>query len=253
MLLRYLAQDRWGSQQSLLDRRTHDLQTMKSHKKPNKLNKKIKQEILMNEDSGILSQHNKELKRPIVSIPEIVTSPTYLQYRRFINNGGAIAGALAISDLLNQFCVATTTVLVYPYVRAIRIKKIRLLSPVTQQGTSVTLSLLPVAIDTGNNSFNSVPELYVDTSASIDVPAYLSLTPSTKTPLGSWHFNTTVNGNLLQITCPAGTTMDILFEYVLNLSALTPTYSRTISSGFAGTLYAAPILTNFLPVGVNYV
>jgi len=112
----------------------------------------------------------------------------------------------------------------------------------------------PLATDSSINSFNSVPETYIDTSASIDIPAYLSLTPSIKTPLGSWHMSTTVSINLLQVILPAGTTMDITFEWIGRESQTGASgYTRVIAAGTAGKTYAATILTNLVPQGIEYI
>ncbi len=222
---------------------------MKSRKRFNKENKKKKQ--IVESETGELVAFNSHKRFPIISLPEIPTVHIQQTYRRFVNNGGAVSGSIQISDCLNQFLVATTSVLAYPYVLAVRIKKIRCLSPVQTQGTSVTLSMQPVTVDTGINSFTAVPELYLDTSASIDVPAYLSLTPSIRTPFGSWHQARTTNAPLLTIVAPQGSTMDILFEYIIAANATAAPFTRTISAGVAGTLYATNILTNFVPSGVN--
>ncbi len=221
----------------------------KPRKRFNKENKKKKQ--IAESETGELVRFNAHKRFPIISLPEIPTVHIQNVYRRFVNNGGAVSGSIQISDLLNQFLMAVTTVLAYPYILAVRIKKIRCLSPVTTQGTSVMLSMQPVTPDPGNNSFVAVPELYIDTSASIDVPAYLSLTPSINTPFGSWHFARTTNAALLTIVAPQGSTMDILFEYILAANSTASSYTRTIAAGVVGTLYATNILTNFVPQGVN--
>ncbi len=221
----------------------------KNYKSFNKQNKKKKE--VVERETGELVKFNNHKRNPIVSLPEIPTVHIMQTYRRFVNNGGAVSGTISITDLLNQFMVAVTTVLAYPYITAIRIKKIRCLSPVQTQGTSVLLSMQPVAPDTGSNNFSCVPELYIDTSASIDIPAYIALTPSLMTPFGSWHFANTKNSNLLTIVAPQGSTMDILFEYILASNATQSSYTRTVAAATAGVLYAANILTNFVPQGVN--
>jgi len=228
------------------------LSKTKSYKKVSKHNKK-RHPPIMNE-TGEYAVGNSSKRNPIVSLPEITTSPIFQVYRRFLANN-AISGNLAITDLQNQFMMAVTTILAYPYIRAVRLKKIRMLVPITTQGQSVSCTLAPVGADSANNSFNSVPETYLDTSSSIDVPAYLSLTPSIATPLGSWHFaDSNVSAALLSIVCPAGTTLDILFEIIPRASASgTPGYSRAIVSGTVGVLYGAPILTSLFPVGVNQI
>jgi hypothetical protein len=173
------------------------------------------------------------------------------KWRRFVANGGAVNGALQISDLLNQFLFAATANLGISYVRAIRIRRIRILSPVTTQGTSVSLRLQPVTNDSNNNSFVSIPETYIDTSASIDVPAYIELSPSIQSPLGAWHYSTNTTAiQLVLITCPAGTTMDIAFDYILNHENVASVYTQSIV-GVQGTMFSRSILTNFMPLVLN--
>jgi hypothetical protein len=228
------------------------MRSQKSYKSPSKANKK-KKKIIVESETGMLAKVNASNRNPIICLPEIVTNPILTVYRRFVANG-AVSGTIQISDLHNQFCTAVTSTAGFPIHRMIRLKKIRCLSPVTSQGTSVTLTMLPNTVDTGQNNFNAVPELYLDTSASIDIPAYLSLTPSLQTPLGSWHSsNTSVNSNLMQLVCPSGSTLDILFELILrsDIPNAGSSYQRTIAAAIIGVQYAAPILTNLQPAGVN--
>lgn len=224
---------------------------MQSKQNYNKTNRKRSKKIVVIEkQNGELAKTNSGSKRnPIVSLPEIITSPCYQVYRRFITQG-QINGTIGIFDMLNQFLVATTSILAYPYVSAVRIKKIRLLAPVTTQGSSVFVSMRPSALDSNQNSFNSVPELYIDSSASIDVPAYLSLTPSIDTPFGSWHRPINTNLQVVEVVAPAGSTMDILFEFIVAAASTAKTYSQTVSGAVAGNMYAQNMLTNFQPQGV---
>ena len=222
-----------------------------SKRKPSKHNRKVKR--IDQDETGELVRVNANSRNPIICLPEIVTNPVLSTYRRFICTS-AVSGSISIADLLNQFMVATTSVLANSILYAIRLKKIRALCPVTTQGTSVFCSMIPIAGDTSNNSFSAVPETYIDTSSSIDVPAYLHLTPSIKTPFGSWHFSNTTSSNLLLVQFPTGTCVDILFEYLLRPSnASASTYTRAIAAGTAGKLYAAAILTNMIPQGVEYI
>jgi len=222
----------------------------RSKKAPSKANRKLK--VIDQDDTGEMSRANSNKRFPIVSIPEIVVTPIFKTYRRFIATS-AVSGTITIQDLLNQFTFATTSVLGFPYCSMVRLKKVRALSPVTTQGTSVLVSFQPNTVDGSNNCFNAVGETYIDTSASIDIPAYLHLTPSLKTPLGSWHRNTTVNANLFSVVIPSGSTVDFLLEFIPTWSNVTaPTYTRVLAAATAGKTYAAPILTNLIPQGVEY-
>lgn len=203
--------------------------------------------------SESLSDHvvaTQDIKRPIVALPEITTSPKFKTVRRYVNNGGSVSGNLTLAHLLDQFMIATSSTVGVSYLRALRIRKIRILSPVQTQGTSITLRLQPVGLDSSVNNFNSLPETYIDTSASIDVPAYISLKPTVESPLGSWHYaiSTNTSQNLLYITCPQGSTMDIQFEYIMNDQNIVSNYTNSLSAASAGALYSRNILTNFVPL-----
>jgi hypothetical protein len=200
-----------------------------------------------NNETGEITKVNAGKRFPIISLPEIVSSHIIQEYRRFINTT-SVSGFLTIYDLLNQFMIATSTTLLNSYIDAIRIKKIRMLCPVTTQGTSVSCSLQPYAPDTTNNLFSAVPEKYIDTSASIDIPAYLSLNPKITTPLGAWHRAILVDSNLVQVIAPPGTTFDILFEYIILSGASASTYTRAVTGATVGVLTTKNMITNFVPV-----
>ncbi len=188
----------------------------------------------------------QDVRHPIIALPEISPSPVYRQSRRFIASS-AVNGNLTIANLLDQFMIQVSTALGVSYVKALRVAKLKLLAPVQTQGTSVQLKVQPIGIDSGNNSFSGVPETYQDTSASIDVPAYLELKPKIDTPLGSWHFSVNVDLALLYIVAPQGTTFDIVFEFILNNEAAASSYTNTLVTGTVGTLYSRNIVTNFVP------
>jgi hypothetical protein len=218
-------------------------------------NRKVSQK---EKDNGVHEVTNAGRSMPIVSLPELIITPIRELYRRFVCSE-TVSDFIKISDLLNQFLFAISATTTFSYVSAVRIKKVRILAPLTTQGTTVAVSLRPQGPDSSLNNFNSIPEQYLDTSTSIDIPAYIALTPSKDTPFGSWHQNINVNtsGPLLNINCPPGTTLDVLFEYIernpVN-GSLAPTYSYTTSAATVGVLYASPMCTGkFLPVGVNYI
>jgi hypothetical protein len=222
------------------------------YKKSSKANKK--RSVVKEHESGMLLNTNSRKRFPVVHLPEIITCPILQSYRRYVNNGSASSTDLTIYQCLAAFTVATTTTNVTPIIKAFRIKRVRVLSPVTTQGTSVTVKLEPATFDSTTNSFNSVPEVYVDTSASIDIPAYISLEPSLDSPLGSWHWNRQVDASLLELIAPAGSTLDILFEYILgsdSTASAGSTYQRTVAGATVGVAYAGPIALVFVPVGVT--
>ncbi len=222
----------------------------KPYKHVSKQNRKKK--VLADVESGQLTTNNSNKRFPVIALPEIVTVPIMQSYRRFIATA-AVNSSISIQNCLDQFLMAQTATLASCYIEAVRIKKVRFLSPVTTQGTSVTLQIKPVGQDASDNNFNSLSEVFLDTSASIDVPAYVSLVPSLDTPFGSWHYANTVNSTLLEMICPSGTTMDILFEFILrNRTSGASGFTRALAGAIPGMMYARAI-SSFNPVGVNII
>ncbi len=208
--------------------------------------------MISESETGELVKFNAHKRFPVISLPEIVTNPIFTIKRRF-NTSTTTAGTITIADLLKQFVVATSATTGVAYVTALRLKKICALAPITTQGTSTTLIMRPQSADGSNNCFNAVPETYLDTSSSIDVPSYINLTPSIKTPLGSWHYASNVSANLLDVSFPAGTCVDMTIEFILRCAeSAVSGYSRVLVGATTGVMYAGSILTNITPVGVNY-
>jgi hypothetical protein len=222
------------------------MQKSQKQKSRNLNQTKRRNNVSFNEESGMVSTQKQNKNKPVVFLPEIISAPIQKTTRRFITASAISGSAITIADLLNQFLVATTSILGVSYLRMVRIKRIRMLCPVTTQGTSIGCKFQPSTVDSGNNSFNSCGEVFADTSASIDIPAYLALEPKLTTPLGSWHYSTTVSTNLLIVSCPPGTTMDIQFEYILNTDNSVSAYTVALSGAVSGTLYSRNILS-FVP------
>jgi hypothetical protein len=210
-----------------------------------------KRKVVRERDDGELTAVKQKQRNPIVSLPDITATPIYMRYIRYITASQITTGQLNVNNLLDQFMVQVSTALGVCYVKALRIKAIRFLAPVTTQGTSVTLKITPVGVDSSANNYNSVPETYMDTSSSIDIPAYIKLKPSLSTPLGSWHYSNSVSSAVMLVTCPAGTTMDILYEFILNSEFGASSYTNTLVTGTVGDMYSRNIITNFVPQVAN--
>jgi hypothetical protein len=211
--------------------------------------KQIKQ-LVKSEDEKFKTIVNMNgLSRRIRTIlPPMSPNASFVIKRRYIANG-ATSGAIVISDLFNSWVVASTTILGHPIGRAYRLKKISILSPVTTQGTTVLLQMTPNSTESTSNSFNSMPEAYVDTSCSIDKPAFISLKPSEMSPFGSWHVVAqSATPNIIAVVCASGSVMDLTIEIIANNGADT-TYSTVLVGATAGVSYARSILTNFAVIG----
>jgi len=215
-----------------------------------KYSKKTKKVVHKDHYDNIMVKNNKNLEKPVLELPELNMMPVYHTKRRFTASA-AVNGTITVYQLFEQFRFAISATTAYIYIRAVRIKRIRLLASVATSGTPVTASIQPSVIsDATSNCFNSLPSVYTDTSSNLSVPCFVDVSPSEMTPLGSWHTNQLVNNTIATIVAPSGAIMDLDLEFVLNLTGAS-TYTSTSSGMTAGLLYAGNMITNFAPVSVN--
>jgi hypothetical protein len=216
---------------------------MKPYKNKSKHNKKQK---VHESATGLDIVHTQNKRSPTTFLPEVTISPMFQCKKRFIAQNPAF-GNITIADFLNQFLFAVSTTSTYCYVKAVRLVKICALCPITTQGTSIVMSMQPAAIDSSDNCFNAVPEKYLDTSSSIDYPAYISLKPSITTPLGSWHMSNTTSSALLVVNFPVGSVVDMTFEYIMNDNFAPSTYLVGSTGLTLGQMYGRTILSALVP------
>ncbi len=200
------------------------------------------------------------LARPSRFPPSFNAIPTYYVRRRFVSNE-AIAltnAAWNLSHGHNQFCMATTTTALLPFVEMWRITKISIwVINYVDNGTTATL--YPVGTDIDSNSYNDRERAFSCSSRSEAEPGAMAVIPSRSTPLGSWHKTSLVNssGTLFVLNVDYGgassgnwatVTMDIEFEIVLNTFGLSPGYSRTVvGPASVGTMYGSDWPSSAVP------
>lgn len=188
---------------------------------------------------------------PGPEFPPAYTPLHVLRTRRRWGQTGQITGtAFTLADGHNQFLVATTATSSTCYVDTWRIRRMWVwCNNDDEKATSVSIN--PVGIDTSDNMFNTREFLYACQSRSQAEPGHMCIKASVDSPLGSWHKTSTVNfaGSLfiLSINNNGGTnyktvTMDIEFEYILNLVGLPQGYSIAGAGLTAGTIGGANIM-----------
>jgi len=215
--------------------------------------KSSKKKVVIRDDKDFINESNKSLSHPVLELPELNMMPIYHTKRRWTASS-AVSGIMTIYQCFEQFRLAISATTAYSYVRAFRIKRIRILASVATSGTPVTVQVQPTTTtDSTLNCFNSCPSIFSDTSSNLSIPAFVDVQPSSKTPLGSWHTNQLVNNNLSTIVAPSGSIMDIDFEFILNIGGNSSTYTSTSAGMTAGFLYAGNMVTNFVPVALVYV
>lgn len=170
---------------------------------------------------------------------------------RFAASSALGNNTISIYDIvrLPGFMAATTTS-GYNLAVAVRLRKMRIWGFVATAGTPVTVSLQKAGIDSSGNDFNDSFSRKSDTSVSFDRPAYIEMNFEQFTPSGAFHTNAAVDGNVVNITCPAGAIVDFHYTYVMNYANAAPTAIVLVGAN-VGTLYHKTILGSLIAQNVN--
>lgn len=192
----------------------------------------------------------RELLRlqPIAYEP-LVKKPGHIRYSAtgsLANNSITIFALLTIPGIM-----ATTSTLGFPLAVAVRLRKMRIWGFVATAGTPVTVALQKSGIDSSGNDFNDAFTRISDTSVSFDRPAFIEVNFDQYTPSGSFHTSENVDGNLVNITCPAGAIVDFHYTYIVNYANAVPASGYTLVAATAGTIYRKTILGSLVAQNVN--
>jgi len=182
--------------------------------------------------------------------PTFDANPTYQCTRRFHSSGTVAIVSLGITlgSLHRQFSVVTVaSTTAVCFVDCWRIRKVSIWALNADVDKTTTVSVYPVGIDSSDNMFADREQVYVCSSRSEAEPGHMAIVPARDMPMGAWHRTTTVNtsGNLFVINVDTaaassghyGTvTMDIEFDFVLNLFGAPQGYSPATTSATLGTM-----------------
>lgn len=98
--------------------------------------------------------------------------------------------------------------------QSFKFKRVTVWGPVATAGTSVTTELrFPGSASSDGTTSPSVTSS--DSSVSFDRPAFSTLKPKKFSFQGQWFTPTTVGFNLFELTCPAGSIVDIEFDFIV--------------------------------------
>lgn len=180
--------------------------------------------------------------------------------RRFVQNGVVSNQAFTLANGHDQFlCVTNVSGAAVPIADCWRIKRIDVWA-ISEGNFPTSVIVTPTGSDITSNNYNDPEAAFEITSRSASEPAKMSIVPSKKSPMGSWHFtsNTNFAGALFQmsINTPGGSnnyrvTLDITFEYVLNWVGLPLGYGIVTATTTLGTIGCRGILSGFIPQGIN--
>jgi len=197
----------------------------------------------------------EKVQKPIYLAP-----PTYVQQEvRSIKVRCTMSGAAAnvvmtatqIASLTGVIATAATTGVFLS--QSFRMKRLCCWGPVATAGTPVTVELKYADIPGSSGGIATSPKTVSDTSVSFDRPAYCCLTPEKDGYFDNW-LQCNNGSSMLDITCPAGSTLDFDLQFILD-DIGTQTASRTLAGATAGELYrlianlgAPPTLVPVAPI-----
>ncbi len=189
--------------------------------------------------------------------PQLCPSLIIRNHRmRFVVNasGGAVRGIDDI-DLLDLFCVATSSTSATRILDGIRIKKIEMWAANSAGNSSNT-----VQVEYLNQNVAGIGGpgwLINDTAIGLTDVCHISSVPPEDSKVGSWitGFSST---NLFELTMPQGCVVDIVADLVFMETETGSAVTGAVSAATAGKLYCRPLdSTNatpvMLPVGFDYI
>jgi len=199
---------------------------VKKNKKKNKINYNSPQRPLYLAPPKYILQENR---RWVIRMTNGTTSTL-----------GATATIAQLGAMLGVICVtATTSSLICDQ---FRIKRICLWSPVATAGVQVS-NMLKWVDDPASAITSGAPRTVSDSSVSFDRPAYVCLQPpKDNSSIFSQWLDTSSTTAWIQIVAPAGSIMDIHYNFILDDIGNT-SVGPTIAGGTPGNVYHKGFVT----------
>lgn len=143
------------------------------------------------------------------------------------------AAVVAITDLLDLFCVATSATAAYQLPSAVKLRRIEMWAPPASDSSSVVLSIEDVVSASGVGGPSRIKE---DVSMGATRPAHVTWKPAPGSTQSMWG-STVVSGALVEITGPAGTVIDVHLSWVLQDGESPLTVSGVVAGATVGRVY----------------
>jgi len=135
-------------------------------------------------------------------------------------------------DMGRLLSVVLTPTDAIPLVDRFRIQRIEVFGPMSSTLVPVTVKLEYLG---STGSVTGTTKLYSDTSMSSVAAAYLNVRPDPNSGPGMWNLGGPNTTNMVSITYPAATIIDIVLEVTLNDGAVVTT-PFVVAGGVAGQL-----------------
>lgn len=184
---------------------------------------------------------------PLMPMPFRAASLRSMHIRTIAN--APFNATILLTDLSALLGVTARTATSSFYLSSLfRVVKIEVWAPVAVAGTSVTASLQWI---NSNLDFETPPITLSDSSVSFDRPAHVQAHPPRNSLNSKWH-GSSVGDNFCALSCPSGSTVDFIFDWVLeDTFAGTPTNGPVLVAAIPGVVYHHPIQVILIPQSVR--
>jgi hypothetical protein len=189
----------------------------------------------------------------------MVGTSNWKQRTRYLTQAAisGTTGEVTRGDLLNHYLMGTSTA----FTCARIIQAVRVIS-VEMWSSPISSSPVPNLIQLTWVTEEGPQKMIMDTSVGTAEPAHLISRPPKNSLAGFWSYTgSSESVRVMDITCPQGTVIDVVCEYVLqndyNGLVLSPVTVTTTLTPTANILYvcalAGATYSGILPEGVTYI
>ncbi len=153
---------------------------------------------------------------------------------RFQATSALSSAVVNVSDLLDLMCVATAANAAYGIPVSVKLRKIEMWAPPSSTGAAVTVSIEDAAEGVGIAAPSRVAS---DTTMGMTRPAHVLWRPSMQSVLSKWIDNSGGLAQLLLLTGPTGTTIDVHLSWTLQDGETPAAVAAVVAGATVGRLY----------------
>ncbi len=176
------------------------------------------------------------------------------RFRFVVTNAGGINYALTANDFADLLCVATSANVAYRLWDSVRIRAIEMWCANSSGSSSNTVQVEYSSVGSYGGSTGIT---YNDTALGTANIAHVKTSPPPMS-LASFWIGRTENTELVTITGPQGSVIDLVLEFAFNDTETPVLVTGTVSGATTGKMYCRPLPNSggtavAFPVGYDYV
>jgi hypothetical protein len=199
--------------------------------------------------------------------PPVPQTMSVFKRLRFVQPGpnGPTGYSITNTDLMDLYCMAVTTTSAYQLFNSVRVVAVEVWAPgaldTTNDAAVINTCFVEFPAMVSSTGLGGKSVRYVDTSASLDIPAHVRCAPPHGSYAELWTTNTSVAGTnvMFNLGGPStGLIVDVSIELTLRDSAQAPqAVTASVAGATVGQIYVRDLDStssgSLSPVGVNNV